>query len=171
MNYSYYQKKVNENTTGKNDITPIFHDYAMIYHLVVDLSKPFKKAKVDKVVGIDALGFVIGAAVALELKAGFIPIRKTGKLPSKNKVTQEFVDYSHTQKSLEINQKAIKKGERILIVDDWIETGAQIRAAIKLVENQGGKVIGVSTLFAEKNNQTKELFSRYPCYAINKPKN
>ena len=70
------------------------------------------------------------------------------------------------KKTFEINLGSIKKGERILIVDEWIETGAQVKAAIKLIEKQGGTVIGISALCAQKSPRTKILFTRYNCQAI-----
>ena len=81
MKYNYYENFVNKNTKGRYDITPLFEDPKVFSSLVEDLIKPFKKIKFNKVVGLDALGFIIGSAVAFKLKKGFVPIRKGGKLP------------------------------------------------------------------------------------------
>jgi adenine phosphoribosyltransferase len=74
---------------------------------------------------------------------------------------QSFTDYTKTKKSFEISKNAIKKGEKVLIVDEWIETGAQIKAVIKLVTKAKGQIIGISVLSAEKNSKTKNLFEKY----------
>ena len=93
--------------------------------------------------GIDALGFILGAAIAVRLKKGFVPIRKGGKLPVQTDVAR-FVDYTGQEKSLELRVGAIQPRTRVLVVDEWVETGAQVRAAIELLEKQGGVVIGVA---------------------------
>ena len=76
------------------------------------------------------------------------------------------VDKQNLQKNFEMNKNAIKKGDKVLIVDEWIETGSQIKSAIKLIEKQGGNIIGVTTLYAEKTPKTKILFEKYNCKAI-----
>ncbi len=130
------------------------------------MSKPFKKQKIDKIAAIDAMGFILGSAMALELKTGFVPIRKEERLPGMKKISTSFIDFSKKKKALEINQASIKKNEKILIVDDWMETGSQIRAAIKLIQKQKGKVIGISLFAAEKKEETKELFDKYKIKAV-----
>jgi len=72
-----------------------------------------------------------------------------------------FVDYSKNRKTFEINKNSIKKGDRVLIVDEWIETGTQLKASIKLVEKLGGEVIGISALNVDKNDKTRLLFEKY----------
>jgi adenine phosphoribosyltransferase len=137
-------------------------------NLILDLSKPFRKVAFDKVASPEALGFIIGGAVAQKLGKGFIPIRKGGALPTRRRhiARVSFVDYTSNKKSLEINRSLVSIGDRILIVDDMVETGAQVKAVIKLIERSGGKVIGISVLGAEKNRKTKILFDRYSFHAI-----
>ena len=120
-------------------------------------------SKIDKIVALDALGFVLGSAMANKLETGLVLARKGGKLPRKQKnlLKQFFTDYTKTKKLFEISKNAIKKGDKILIVDEWIETGAQVKAVIKLVEKAQGKIIGISVLSAEKNTKTKILFDKY----------
>ncbi|XP_043910806.1 adenine phosphoribosyltransferase-like [Protopterus annectens] len=107
---------------------------------VNDLLKPFQNDDIDLVAGIDAMGFILGAAVAKQLEKGFLAIRKEGHLCIKTDV-QDYTDYSGQRKALEVRKDVIKPGTRILLVDQWIETGGSMEAAIKLVERQGGIVI------------------------------
>jgi len=168
MKYEYYNKFINKNTVSRYDVTPIFESSEVFSNLINDLVKPFKKIKFDKVVGLDALGFIIGGAISNKLQVGFVPIRKRGKLPGiKGTVLRtSFIDYSKNKKTFEINKSSIKKGDKILIVDEWIETGSQMKSAIKLIEKLGGMIIGISTLRAHKNNKTRILFEKYNCKAI-----
>ena len=169
MKYEYYDKYINKETKNRYDVTPIFENPVVFSKLLNDLIKPFKEIGFDKIAGLDALGFIIGGALAQKTKVGFIAIRKGGKLPGiKNTVlkTSSFVDYTNTSKSFEINKSSIKKGDKILLVDEWIETGTQMKAAIKLIEELGGEIIGISALCSHKNKQTEVLFDKYNLKAI-----
>ncbi len=167
MEYKYYEKYINKKTRQRYDITPIFQDAEAFCNLVSDLIKPFENQKIDKIAGLDALGFVIGGAVANQMKLGFVPVRKGGKLPSLDGVIRtSFVDYTKEEKSFEINKDSIKPGDRVLMVDDWVETGSQVNAAIKLIEKVGGNVIGISCLNADKTEGTKLLFEKYNLHSI-----
>ena len=168
MNYEYYDKFINKDTIGIYDITPIFEDPVIFNNLIKDLLEPLKEIEFNKVVGLDALGFIIGGAISNKLNMGFVPIRKGGKLPGKEGtiLRTSCIDYTQKKKVFEINKNSIKKGEQVLIVDDWIETGSQIKSAIKLIEDLGGKVAGISALRAHRNNKTKILFEKYNCKPI-----
>jgi adenine phosphoribosyltransferase len=168
MEFEYYDRLINKRTKGRYDVTPIFGDAKAFSSLVDDLAELFRKERFDTIVGIDALGFIIGGAMALRLKKGFVPVRKGGKLPGiKGTVLRvSSRDYTKTMKSFEMSKGSIRKGERVLIVDEWIETGSQVKAAIKLIETQGGKVVGIAALCAERNQKTRILFERYNCRAI-----
>jgi len=168
MKYKYYDKYVNKKTKQRYDVTPIFQNPKVFSNLINDLIKPFKDKKFNVIVGLDALGFIIGGAMAHKLKKSFVPIRKGGKLPGiKGTVIRtKAIDYSGKKKTFEMNKGAIKKGDKVLIVDEWIETGSQIKSAIKLIEKQDGKVIGISALCAEKTSKTRILFEKYNCKAI-----
>ncbi|MGH8752189.1 MAG: adenine phosphoribosyltransferase [Burkholderiales bacterium] len=96
--------------------------------------------KIDKVVGIEARGFIIGAALAYKLKAGFVPIRKKGKLPGEHFGHDYELEYGTDR--LEIHTDAIQKGEKVLLVDDLIATGGTAEAAAKLIAKTGGQLIG-----------------------------
>ncbi len=169
MDYEYYTQFIAKETKGRYDVTPLFQNVDAFSHLLDDLFLPFKDVPFDKIAGLDALGFIIGSALAYKLQKGFVPIRKGGKLPGINNSvlkTSSFVDYTNTSKSFEINRSAISKGEKILIVDEWIETGTQMNAAIRLIEELGGVVVGISSLAAHKNENTFFLFEKYHLHSI-----
>ncbi|MBS3139875.1 adenine phosphoribosyltransferase [Candidatus Woesearchaeota archaeon] len=169
MKYEYYDKYVNKKTKLRYDVTPIFQNPNVFSNLITDLIKPFEDKKFNVIAGLDALGFIIGGAIAHKLKVSFVPVRKGGKLPGiKGTVIRTtFIDYTKKKKTFEMNNDAIKKRDRVLVVDEWIETGSQIKSAIKLIEKQGGIVIGVTALYAEKTSKTRILFEKYNCKAIN----
>lgn len=124
------------------DVTTLWQDAKGFRRTVDALVLPYAGVRIDKVIGIEARGFVIGGAVAHQLSVGFVPLRKKGKLPYKT-VSQEY-DLEYGTDILEIHVDAIKEGENVLIVDDLIATGGTVEAGIKLVERLGGKVIGCS---------------------------
>ena len=170
MDWKYYRNHLQSTPKGKKgDLTPLFRDGKVFSNLINDLYKPFKNVRFDKVAGLDAIGFVVASAMAYKLSKGMITVRKGGQLPLRRSDVHRlsFVDYSKKQKTLEIAKAAVKKGERILIVDDWIETGAQIRAAIKLLQKVGGEVVGISTIGFEHNKRTASVLQHkigYICY-------
>ncbi|XP_063300295.1 adenine phosphoribosyltransferase-like [Pelobates fuscus] len=129
---------------------------------IQDLLQPFRSDTVDLVAGIDAMGFILGAAIASHLGKGFLAIRKVGHLCVETK-TQLYVDYSGREKVMEVRTDAIIPGLRILMVDQWIETGGTMQAAIKLVENQGGIVAGVAAICIEDSKGGKWVKERYKC--------
>ncbi|NXW22854.1 APT1 phosphoribosyltransferase, partial [Circaetus pectoralis] len=108
---------------------------------VADLLQPFQGDPIDMVAGIDAMGFILGAAAAAILRKGFLAIRKAGHLCVET-LTQPYTDYSGREKVMEVRTDAISPGLRILLVDQWVETGGTMRAAIQLVERLGGVVAG-----------------------------
>lgn len=157
---------IDRKTSGNRyDVTPIFSDREAFQQLISDLSTPFLKSNVDLIAGIDALGFILGSAVAQDMRRGFIPIRKGGKLPVETD-SVEFTDYSGELKSLEIRRDFSLKNKRILLVDEWIETGAQVKAAISLLENKGATIIGISTINIDLNENTSDLLKRYKVHSL-----
>src|SRR3989344_2194127 len=118
------------------DITPFLEDEKMFRKAVENISSAFKKKRIDKVVGIDARGFLLAAPVAYVLHAGLVIVRKKGKLP--HTIIREHHLLEYGKASLEIHTDAIKKGERVLIVDDVLATGGTAGAAARLVEKLGG---------------------------------
>jgi adenine phosphoribosyltransferase len=122
------------------DITPLLGDADAFRATVDALAEPFAPAGVDKVIGIEARGFVFAAPVTYDLHAGFIPVRKPGKLPWEIEREEYVLEYGTDL--LEIHRDAIAPGERVLIVDDVIATGGTAAATARLVERLGGVVVG-----------------------------
>uniref|UniRef100_A0A671PNU8 adenine phosphoribosyltransferase n=1 Tax=Sinocyclocheilus anshuiensis TaxID=1608454 RepID=A0A671PNU8_9TELE len=124
------------------------------------LLKPFQNETIDLVAGIDAMGFILGSAVAITLGKGFLAIRKAGHLCVQTR-TQDYSDYSGREKLMEVRVDVLKPGLRVLIVDQWIETGGTMRAAIKLVENQGATVVGIAAVAIENSEGGTWLKENY----------
>ncbi|NXB72598.1 APT1 phosphoribosyltransferase, partial [Donacobius atricapilla] len=139
---------------------------------VADLLQPFQGDAIDMVAGIDAMGFILGAAAAATLQKGFLAIRKAGHLCVQT-ATQPYTDYSGREKVMEVRTDAISPGLRILLVDQWVETGGTMRAAIELVERLGGIVAvlsppacvptGVAAICMENSEGGKWIQERYKC--------
>lgn len=122
------------------DITPVLADAALLAASVRALADPFRASGVTHVVGIEARGFMFGAPVAVELGAGFIPLRKPGKLPWDR--VQERYALEYGEDSLEAHRDACGPGDRVLIVDDVLATGGTARAAGRLVTGLGATLLG-----------------------------
>jgi adenine phosphoribosyltransferase len=149
----------------RSDVTPIFAEPAAFAALVEDLVAPYRDAGVQRVVGTDALGFVVGTAVALKLGVGFVPVRKGGKLPVKNERVA-FRDYSGGEKVFELRANPWPAGTRVLLTDEWIETGATAQAAVELIERAGGIVVGIAAIAFRKNERTAGLWAKYRCHGV-----
>ena len=128
------------------DITTLLRDPVGFKATVDLLATPYEGQGIDAVVGIESRGFILGAAVAQRIGAGFIPIRKPGKLPAK--AIKETYDLEYGKDALEIHEDAVAHGQRILIVDDVLATGGTAAAACELIESVGGRVVGCSFLIA-----------------------
>lgn len=126
------------------DITPLLGDGPAFRSAIVALSDRFRGAGVERVVGVEARGFILGAPVAIELGAGFVPVRKAGKLPWA--VAREEYELEYGTDKLEIHRDAIHPGERILVVDDVLATGGTAAATCRLVTGLGGVVVGLGVL-------------------------
>lgn len=131
------------------DITPLLQDKKYFRQAIHDLCRFFPAKKIDKIVGIDARGFLLAAAMAYKLGTGIAIIRKKGKLPHKTLSQDYTLEYGKA--TIEIHNDAIKKGERVLIVDDVIATGGTLEAAVKLVKRLKGKLIGIALLINLKD--------------------
>jgi len=126
------------------DITPLLAD-EIAFSTVIDLIVVhFGRGNVDKVVGIEARGFIIASPVAYHFGAGFVPVRKKDKLPWQTEAAEYSLEYGTA--TLEIHRDAVQAEERVLIVDDVLATGGTAKATAELVERIGGKVIGISCL-------------------------
>jgi adenine phosphoribosyltransferase len=126
------------------DITTLLRDPQGFKMTIDMLSTPYLDQGIDAVVGIESRGFILGAAVAERINAGFIPIRKPGKLPAK--ALKETYDLEYGKDAIEIHEDAIASGQRILIVDDVLATGGTASAAVQLVKKLGGELHGVAFL-------------------------
>jgi adenine phosphoribosyltransferase len=122
-----------------HDVTTLLKDAEGFRQVIDELYEKYEHEKIDLVVGIESRGFIIGGALAYKLGAGFVPIRKKGKLPAA--VHREEYDLEYGKDIIEMHLDAIKHGDRILLVDDLIATGGTALAACKLIEKAGGKII------------------------------
>ena len=146
------------------DITTLLRD-ADGFRTTVDLlSTPYEGQGIDSVVGIESRGFILGAAVAERIGAGFIPIRKPGKLPAKS--IRETYDLEYGKDALEIHEDAIGKGQRILIVDDVLATGGTAAAAVQLVRKLGGELHGLAFLIELLFLKGKQKIEKENVYSV-----
>jgi len=160
-----YLSLVDRNTQGRCDVTPLFADREAFSQLSDDLARPFLGSDIDIVVAIDALGFILGTAIAERLEVGLIPARKGGKLPVET-IRETFIDYTGEEKTLELRPDALKAGAAVLIVDEWIETGAQVSAAVALVKRAGARVAGIAAISIDRCPVTDALRSQYTVHAV-----
>lgn len=126
------------------DITPVLADPALLRESIKRLCDTVDGMKIDKVVGIDARGFIFAAAVADRLNAGFVPIRKKGKLPWKTRQTAYSLEYGES--IVELHEDAVSPGENVLLVDDLLATGGTAAAAVKLLDELGANLVAISVL-------------------------
>ena len=160
-----YIARIDTSGRGRYDVTPIFADARAFAALIDDLLAFAQPLSFEVVAGIDALGFILGSALAIRAGTGFVPIRKEGKLPVLTE-SEAFVDYTGTKKALELRPDAVLPRQRVLVVDEWIETGVQVSAAIRLIERHGGVIAGIATIHIDANERTRPLTERYPCVQV-----
>lgn len=123
------------------DITPLLADSEAFKKVVDDLAERFAGEKIDLVLGAEARGFIFAAPIAAKIGAGFVPVRKPGKLPYKT-VSESF-ELEYGSDSFEMHEDAIPEGSRVLIIDDLLATGGTAEAMVKLVKKQGGEMVGL----------------------------
>ena len=121
------------------DITTLIRDANGFGQVIDELVKRYKNAEIDYIAGIESRGFIIGSALAHRLGKGFIPIRKKGKLPAK--VLREEYSLEYGKDVVEIHEDAVKKGDKVLLIDDLIATGGSALAACRLLEKAGAEVV------------------------------
>jgi len=124
------------------DITTLIKNTEAFREVIDQMAAHYADTEVDVVVAIEARGFIFGAPLAYKLGAGFVPVRKPGKLPAT--VISESYTLEYGTNTLEMHQDAIEPGQRVLVVDDLLATGGSARATINLVERLGGQVVGVA---------------------------
>ncbi|MEM7224309.1 MAG: phosphoribosyltransferase family protein [Pseudomonadota bacterium] len=162
----WYLRIMSPNTKGPKfawlDPTSIYINGAAFRDLLDDLQADLEGVEVHVVAGLDAMGFVLGAALSTRLGVGFLPIRKAGKLcVDTDKAT--FTNYSGRTQDMEMRLPAFAPGTRVLLVDQWIETGGTMQGAIQLVTAQQGIVAGLVAIAIEDNDTTRNFRARYPC--------
>jgi len=146
------------------DITTLLMQPDAFRGAVEAIVKEYKDKKIDKVLAVEARGFIFGGAVACGLKAGFIPVRKKGKLPWKtNAVTYEL---EYGTDTLEMHHDAIKPGEKVLIVDDLLATGGTVKAVTDLVKQFEGKIAGITFLIELSFLNGRDKLKEYPIYSL-----
>jgi len=142
------------------DITTLLKDPQAFKLAVDEIVKEYTGQKIEKVVGVESRGFILGAAVAYELGAGFVPARKKGKLPCKARSVTYSLEYGTD--TLEIHEDALKADERVLIVDDLIATGGTVGGVIDLVEQFRAKIIGIAFVIELVDLHGKDKLKGYP---------
>lgn len=146
------------------DITTLLKDGQKFREAVKLITQKYQDKKVDKVVAIEARGFIFGAAVAYELGAGFVPVRKKGKLPAK--VNEVSYDLEYGQDTLQMHQDAVSPQDKVLIVDDLLATGGTAKAVCQLLEKSRAQITGVDFLIELADLNGREKLSGYPVNSI-----
>ncbi len=146
------------------DITPLLADEVAFSTVIDEIVVSFGRGTIDKVVGIEARGFIVASPVAYHFGAGFVPVRKRGKLPWET--VGETYELEYGEETLEIHRDAIVPGERVAIVDDVLATGGTASATAKLVEQLGGKVQGIAFLIELGFLNGRERLSDYQILSL-----
>ena len=162
----WYLSIMSPNTKGEKfawlDPTSIYINGDAFHDLLDDLVVDLERVKCDVVGGLDAMGFVLGSALATRLGVGFLPIRKAGKL-CVDTDSATFSNYSGRTQDMEMRKPAFATGTKVLLVDQWIETGGTMDGAIRLVQQQGGKIAGLVAIAMEDNEKTASYRKKFPC--------
>ena len=146
------------------DITTLLKDKDAFKKSIDLLAKKFKKENIDLIVGVEARGFIFGAALAYKLNIGFIPVRKKGKLPHRTKSVTYDLEYG--QDTLEIHEDAITPNQRVLIVDDLLATGGTIKATSDLVRAQKGVIAGLAFIVELRFLKGKQKLKDLDVYSV-----
>ncbi len=148
------------------DITPLLEDKKAFLKTINALAKPYLNKKIDKIVGIDARGFLIAAAMAYKLKTGIAIVRKQGKLPYKTISKKYSLEYASNV--IEMHKDSILPGEKVLLVDDVLATGGTMKATIDLVKKLKGKIVGIEFLIELTFLKGRNKLKRYKVRALAK---
>ncbi len=148
------------------DITTLLKDAHALRHVIGELARHYikKDFAIDKVVSMESRGFIFGPMLAHELHAGFVPMRKPGKLPAKT-VKQEYA-LEYGKDAIEIHEDAIEKGDNILIVDDLLATGGTAEASARVVERLGGKVKGLAFIIELEFLNGRKKLKKYDVFSL-----
>jgi adenine phosphoribosyltransferase len=146
------------------DITTVLRDSRHFQSLTDHLTDPYRTMAIDKIACIEARGFILGGAMAARLGAGFVPVRKSGKLPAETVREEYALEYGTD--AMEIHRDAISAGERVLVHDDLLATGGTARAACRLVESLGGTVVGVCFLVELSFLKGRDRLQQYDVFSL-----
>jgi adenine phosphoribosyltransferase len=146
------------------DITTLLKDGPAFASVVDSFADRYRHERVDVVVGIESRGFIIGGALAHQLKAGFVPVRKLGKLPGKTIEVEYELEYGRD--ALAIHEDAIKVGQRVLVVDDLLATGGSMAATLRLVDQLGGRVVGVAFMIELAFLHGRDKLKEHPVHSL-----
>ena len=146
------------------DITPVLADSRLFSASIELLTDSFKPGEVDAVVGIDARGFIFAAAAAVQLRAGFVPVRKKGKLPYQTHEQQYDLEYGTATVAVHVD--ALKPGSRVLLIDDLLATGGTAAAAAALVQKLGAQILEISFLIELKFLGGRSKLQGYPVRSL-----
>jgi len=146
------------------DITPLLRSHQSFQAVVDSLADKFARERIDLVLGVEARGFIIAGAVALKLGAGFVPVRKAGKLPCQTRAVEFALEYGTD--TLEMHQDAIQPGQRVLIIDDLLATGGTAAACCKLVEDAGGEVVALAFVIELSFLEGRGKLEGYPILSL-----
>jgi adenine phosphoribosyltransferase len=146
------------------DITTLLREPQAFKDVVTQLALRYTQAQVELVVAVESRGFIFGGALAAELGAGFVPVRKLGKLPGKTIEVEYELEYGRD--ALAIHEDAITPGQRVLAVDDLLATGGTMAATLRLVEQLGGHVVGVAFMIELAFLHGREKLKQYPLHSL-----
>jgi adenine phosphoribosyltransferase len=146
------------------DITTLLKDAAAFRYVIDQLAARYQDQGVEVVVGIESRGFIFGGALAHQLHAGFVPVRKLGKLPAKTIEVEYELEYGRD--ALAIHEDAIQAGQRVLAVDDLLATGGTMAATLRLIEQLGGHVVGVAFLIELAFLHGRDKLKHYPLHSL-----
>lgn len=146
------------------DLTTLWKDSRAYRESVSRLAKHFRRARPEVVVGVESRGFIPGAALALQLGAGFVPARKAGKLPSRTRSASYRLEYGAAR--MEIHVDAIRPGQRVLLVDDLLATGGTMAACASLIDSMGGEIVGCGFLVELSHLGGRKKLSPYPVHSL-----
>jgi adenine phosphoribosyltransferase len=146
------------------DITTLLKDGPAWRFAVDSLASHYQRSGVELVVGVESRGFIFGGAIAHQLNAGFVPVRKLGKLPAKTIEVEYELEYGRD--ALAMHEDAIRAGQRVLAVDDLLATGGTMAATLRLVEQLGGEVVGVAFMIELAFLHGRDKLKDYPLHAL-----
>lgn len=146
------------------DITPLLRHPRALEEAVEKMIEPWQGQPIDLVTAMEARGFIFGAAMAIRLGAGFVPVRKPGRLPYETDEIEYTLEYRSD--IVQIHRDAVERGQRVLVVDDLIATGGTAAAVVKLVENLGGQVLGAQFLIELTDLGGRELLGGYDVHSV-----